>query len=270
LDIYESLTGPKQAWFGQYTHLRGHEAGVGRRQFFLDEAFRFLDRYVRGIEPSQTDPVVTVQQGDGEGLWRAEEEWPPADAQPWSMPIRPGSYVDEPGGSGGGNNAGDYHWTVTPSLPNTAHLAGEAKLKVKIESAVPYVNVVAHLYDIDDSGRAQMVQRGAMAPSEIGEQEIEFSLYPQDWLFLEGHRIGIHLSASDDNWFTPGVSHTTVEVLGGTLELPLLRYIRDEFLEGGISDGMNDNAPFTVPAATLAAATVESEPPPAQEPRPEP
>jgi hypothetical protein len=49
-----------------------------------------------------------------------------------------------------------------------------------------------------------------------------------------------------------------------------LRYIRDEFLDGGVSDGMNDNAPFTVPAATLQAATVESEPPPAQEPRPEP
>ena len=269
LDIWESLTGPKQAWFGQYTHLRGHEGGVGRKGF-LDEAFRFLDRYVRGIEPAQADPTVTVQQGDGEGLWRAEEEWPPADAQPWSMPIRPGSYVDEPGGSGGGNSAGQYHWTVTPPLPNTAHLAGEAELKVRIESVVPYVNVVAHLYDIDDSGRASMVQRGAMAPEAFGEQEITFKLYPQDWLFLEGHRIGVHLSASDDSWFTPGVSNTTVEVSGGSVELPLLRYIRDEFIDGGISDGMNDNAPFTVPVATLEAATVESDPPPAQEPRPEP
>ena len=269
LDIWESLTGPKQAWFGQYTHLRGHEGGVGRKGF-LDEAFRFLDRYVRGIAPAQADPAVTVQQGNGEGLWRAEEQWPPADVRPWSMPVRAGSYVDEPGNNGGGSSAGQGHWTVTPPLPNTAHLAGEAKLIVRLTSAVPYVNVVAHLYDIDETGRAYMVQRGAMAPKASGQQEITFKLYPQDWLFEAGHRIGIHLSGSDDSWFSPGLSNTTVQVAGGSVELPLLHYIRDQFLEGGVSDGMNDNAPFTVPAATLQSATVESDPPPPQEPRPTP
>ena len=27
LDIWSSLTGPKKAWFGQWEHIRGHEAG---------------------------------------------------------------------------------------------------------------------------------------------------------------------------------------------------------------------------------------------------
>jgi hypothetical protein len=78
------------------------------------------------------------------------------------------------------------------------------------------------------------------------------------------------LSGSDDDWFSPGVSQTAVQVTGGKLELPLLRYIRDEFLDGGPSDGMSVEASFVVPAATLESATVQGEPPPAQEPRPQP
>ena len=269
MDIWESLTGPTQGWFGQYTHLRGHEAGVGRRQFFLDEAFRFLDEHVRGIEPAVQDPSVTVQQGNGEGLWRAEETWPPADGQPWSMPLRAGSYVDEPGNEAGGSAAGQGHWTVTPPLPHGAHLAGEPMLTANLTTAVPNVNLVALLYDIDGAGRATFVQRGAMAPEAMGAQEVSFKLYPQDWYFEEGHRIGILLAGSEDVWFTPGISHTTVQVTGGRLDLPMLRYIRDEFLDGGTSDGMTDVQPFNVPAATLQAATVQSDPPPAQEPRPE-
>jgi len=273
MDIWRSLIGPNHAWFGQYTHLRGHENGVGR-DGFLDEAFRFLDEHVRGLTPDVADPVVTVQEGSRDGLWRAEEQWPPADAQTWSMPIRPGSYVEEPGNTAGGSSAGQGHWTVTPPLPHAAHLSGEAVLRVKLSIAVPEVNLVAHLYDIDESGRAVFVQRGATVAAGptvgMGGTGPAFRLYPQDWYFEAGHRIGIVLSGSDDNWFTPGVSQTTVQVNEGFLDLPLLRYVRDEFLDGGISDGMNDNAPFTVPPATLEAATVQSEPPPAQEPRPEP
>ena len=260
LDIWESLTGPKQAWFGQYTHLRGHENGVGRGQYFLDEAFRFLDRYVREIDVAQQDPAVTVQQGDNDGLWRTEEAWPPADAEPWSFDLRPGSYVDEPGN--GGYATGEGHWTVTRPLPHDAHLAGEIELGLKVETLVPNVNVVAHVYDIDESGAADLVTRGAMSPGGMGEQEIAFALYPQDWLFLAGHRIAIRLSGSDDAWFSPGVSHTDVAVTGGSLTLPLLGCARQEFVDGGSSDGMR--SPFSVNAATLDGGSVENEPPPAQ------
>jgi len=131
---------------------------------------------------------------------------------------------------------------------------------------VPYVNVVAHLYDIDEKGSARLVQRGAMAPAKSGAQQVSFALYPQDWLFEEGHRIGIHLSGSDDDWFSPGLSQTTVEVAGGSTTLPLLRYVREKFLEGGPSNGMN-SSPFTVDDQTLEESTVKSDPPPKQRKR---
>lgn len=259
LDIWKSLRGPKQAWFGQYTHLRGHEGGVGRKGF-LDESIRFLDRYVRRIKVSQKDPTVTVQSGNGLGKWRAEKQWPPADASAWSFPVRAGSYVDEPGNTAYGSTAGQGHWTLTPPLPYAAHLAGETRLKATIESMVPNVNVVAHLYDVSADGSARLVTRGALAPAESGKQTVSFALYPQDWVFDKGHRIGLHLSGSDDDWFSPGVSNTTVNLVGGKVTLPLLRFVRDEFLEGGASDGMS-GTPATVSEETAKEATVKSKPP---------
>jgi uncharacterized protein len=261
---WTSLTGPKQAWFGQFAHIRGHEAGVGRREHFLDEAFRFLDEHVRGLAPAVDDPAVTVQSGNGEQRWRAEAQWPPADADPWSMPVRPGSYRDAPGNEGAGSAAGRGHWTVTPPLPHAAHLAGEPVLAVTTRTVVPYTHLVAHLYDIDPDGRASLVTRGAMATRATGEEEAAFALYPQDWVFEAGHRVAVHLSGSDDSWFSPGLSLTEVAVLDGTLELPLLRVARTAFLEGGRGSGAP--APFPVASATLEAATVEVDSPPAQEP----
>ncbi|HVF19573.1 MAG TPA: CocE/NonD family hydrolase [Mycobacteriales bacterium] len=261
-DIWSSLRGPKQAWFGQYTHLRGQESGVGR-EGFLDESIRFLDRYVRGVKVAKRDPVVTVQEGNGEGRWRTEAAWPPADARAWSMPIRGGSYVDEPGNTANGSTAGQGHWTVTPPLPHAAHLAGEARVAAKVTTVAPYAQVVAHLYDIDADGNATMVQRGAFATGKTGAVKADFALYSQDWVFPKGHRIGIHLSAADGDWYRPGLTHTTVTVTGGTLTLPLLGFVRDRYVAGASSDGMTQT-PFPVGEEKLEEATVQSPPPPKQ------
>jgi len=261
LDVWNALRGPKQAWFGQFTHVRGHEEEVGRRGF-LEQAMRFLDRHVRGQRGAgASDPAITVQEGNG--AWRLEQAWPPADARPWAMPVRAGAYDDLPGNEASGA-PGTGHWTVTKPLRWPAHLAGEPVLRARISSSVPDVNVVAHLYDVAPDGTATFVQRGGLAPAESGEQEVRFALYPQDWRFEKGHRLALRLSASDDSWFTPGVSTTEVEVLGGSLTLPLLGAQRKRFVKGGPSDGTADYDPFTLPAATIAAAEVDADQPPKQ------
>ncbi|HVF06728.1 MAG TPA: CocE/NonD family hydrolase [Frankiaceae bacterium] len=259
VDIWKSLRGPKQAWFGQYTHLRGHEGGVGR-EGFLDESFRFLDRYVRGIRPPKADPVVTVQSGNGPGRWRAERAWPPTDARTWTMPVLNGTYRDQPGNNGTGSSGGKGSWSVTKPLAGAAHLAGEVVLNATVTGTVPGVHVVAHLYDIDDSGQAVLVTRGALATKSLGAQKVRFALYPQDWVFAKGHRIGIVLSGSDDAWFAPGTSLTDVGISKASLALPLLRYTRTSFLKGDESDGMNSN-PVTVPADVLSGREVRGQPP---------
>jgi predicted acyl esterase len=259
LDVWSALAGPKQAWFGQYTHLRSHEGGVGR-EGFLDESFRFLDHHVRGLRVTKKDPAVTVQSGHGDGPWRAEKQWPPADARSWRLPLLDGSFVDQPGNVGEGAGAGQGTWTVTQPLRNAAHLAGEVVLKAKVTAAVPGVHVVAHLYDIDPAGRARLVTRGAFATKAIGAQDLSYALYPQDWLFEKGHRIGLVLSGSDDDWFSPGVSMTSVPFTKASLSLPLLRYARSFDLEGGKSDGMLAT-PFQVDQTVLTDRDVNAQPP---------
>ncbi|HEV2814402.1 MAG TPA: CocE/NonD family hydrolase C-terminal non-catalytic domain-containing protein, partial [Solirubrobacteraceae bacterium] len=259
LDVWEALDGPKQAWFGQFTHVRGHEETVGRRGF-LEQSMRFLDRHVRGVGSRERDPAITVQEGNGDGRWRTERAWPPKDARTWSMPVRAGEYADEPGNEADGD-PGSGHWTVTKPLPWEAHLAGEPVLRLRLDTAAPDVNVVAHLYDVAPDGSATFVQRGALSPAGDGEQEVRFALYPQDWRFGRGHRLALRLSGSEDSWFTPGVTGTQVEVLGGTLSLPMLRAPRRSFVEGGPSDGMEDYRPFALPADTIAEAEVDGGPP---------
>lgn len=259
LDVWRTLKGPKQAWFGQYTHLRGQEAGVGR-EGFLDESFRFLDRHVRGIAQRRADPAVTVQSGNGEGRWRAEAQWPPADARPWRLALRPGSYDDVPGNNGDGPQAGQGHWSVTQPLRHAAHLAGEVVVAARVTTTVPGAHLVTHVYDVDPDGVARLVTRGAFAVTGTGTSQVAYALYPQDWVFEPGHRMAVHLSGADTDWFAPPTTLQSVRVDEATATWPLLHRVRDRFLEGGVSDGM-DSTPFDVPAGTLPGAEVPGHPP---------
>jgi uncharacterized protein len=265
LDVWESLTGPKKAWFGQYTHLRGHEGGVGRNEAFLGEVERFLDFHVlgKGPDPAEVDPVMTIQ--DRSGAWRREAAWPPADAKPWTMPLKAGSYVDQTGNSA--TSPGTGLWTASGPLTSAAHLAGEAVVSLDVTTTLPETKAIAHLYDYDPAtGRATFLQRGGKAIFDAGAQEVEFKLYPQDHRFEAGHQILVRLSASDDAWWTGGLTRSTVTVTGGSLTLPLLGRERRSDLEGGPSDGMTN--PFAVPAAKVQAATVDAVPPAAKKAKP--
>jgi predicted acyl esterase len=260
LDVWTALTGPKKAWFGQWTHLRGQEAGIGRHDEFLGEARRWLDFYLRGVGSVDGDPVVTVQEGSRGGAFREEVEWPPSDAKAWTMPLRAGTYVDETGNSA--TSAGSGLWTATEPLENPAHLAGEATIALDLTTVAPETVAVAHLYDYDTvTKRATFVQRGATKVRPSGDQRVALKLYPTDYRWAPGHQILVRLSASDDSWWTGGVTQTDVTVRGGSLTLPLLGYSRTPDLAGGPSDGMS--APFAVPAATIAEATIDAGQPPA-------
>jgi len=260
MDVWDSLAGPKYTWLGAFDHKRGHESTVGRGKFFLDEAWAFLDKYVRGVEGELSAPKVTVQEANAAGRWRAEERWPPADAAPWALPLKSGSYTDGPGGSYS-SAGGTGVWTMTKPLEGAAHLAGEPKLDVPVTTTAPGTHLVAFVYDIDQQGRAFFVQRGGMALPEAGAQRATFSLYPVDYRFLPGHRIAVRIVPGDDDWFTPGVTNTSVEVGAGTMTLPLLGKARTTFLPGGVSNFTQKNARFTLPAATISAAEVDAAPP---------
>ncbi len=261
-EIYESLTGPKQAWFGQWDHVRGHEPQVGR-EGFLDEAFRFLDVHVFGRAGAQNaggvkDPAVTVQSGGSNGEWRREAQWPPADVAPWTMPLNPGTYVDEPETTGA-----DGFWSFTPELPHAAHIAGEMEMTVSANTVAPGAHLVVRTYDLDESGKGELIARGAVALPNAGENTVTFKLYPQDFRVEEGHRIGVFVNASEDGWYSPGVSGTTVDVTQASLDVPLLtkRPTPSSYLFGDASN-FSVAGSITVDQSTIDEGEVDGAIPP--------
>ena len=269
--VWRNMAGPKRAWFGQFDHVRGwemdgEEFATGRAGF-IDEAMRFLDHHVKRDAPAPADPPVVVQGIDGR--YRAERDWPPADATKLVSPLRPGAYADDGRNAGMGSGGGNGIWSVSQPLPHDAHLAGEPSVKVSIDSAPPRSNLVVNVYDVAPDGRATMISRGAMLLRDGATSEPIIAapeMYGQDWPIAAGHRIGVLVSGANDEWWVHVPTNGTVEVSGGEIALPFLQYRRGTFLDGGAPPklrGFLESAPFDVSAETLAAGATTFTLPPA-------
>ena len=99
--------------------MRGNETDesgrlkMGRAGWF-DEVMRFYDRFLKGTTPTVDDPPIAVQTNDGK--WRAEQQWPPADAQRYTTPLRSGSYTDDGTANATGDGAETGVWTISKPL----------------------------------------------------------------------------------------------------------------------------------------------------------
>jgi hypothetical protein len=265
LSVWETLTGPTRAWFGQYDHVRGNEADLVGRDGFLNEAMKWLDRYVKGDTSVDVnaDPRTEIQEGNGR--WRAEEQWPPADAGLRVLPVRAGTYTDDD--SNTASNAGEASngiWTFTQPAAHTMHIAGLIKAKLEVVSpSAPRANLVALLYDVAPDNTATYITRGAIAIKPSAEpQALEFELYPNDYRVEAGHRLGVFVSGSDESWYTPPHSQSEVEVRSGSVQVPFLKYERSRFLEGSEAAAMA-NRPTTTIEVDMNEATVPADLPPA-------
>ena len=241
LDVYSHLQGPKRAWFGQWRHAIPDAEG---RFGFYEQVFDFFERHLKESNVSAGAPVE-VEEGST-GKWRAEKQWPPADARYRRLPVKEGSYVDSHNDdSGSGSQRGS--WTFSQKLPYDVHIAGTPRINVRLDSDFAGVHLHARLFDVEDT-RAELIARGAAlvgddkSPTDgLVEHRVRFDLYPQDYVIEKGHRIGLLLSGADNNWFDPGVTNAAVLVYG-EFALPFLRFERTYDLEA---------QPGTPPAASL-------------------
>ena len=244
-DVYSKLRGPKRAWFGQWNHVRGNEDKLVGREGFMDEAMAWFDHYLRG-KPLKKLPKQEVQ--DGDGVWRTEASYPPADGVLRAMPLRSGSYVDQPGNDSG--NPTDGTWSVSQPAPHEVRISGLPKLTVAVQPSSPAGgNLVALLYDVATDGSSRLVTRGAFLVKS-GEP-FSFDLWPTDWLLPRGHRLALQLSADDPFIYQPTYTGSTMTVTSGKLRLPMLTYVRTSNLEGDTA-----SAQSTVPKPELDAATL--------------
>jgi hypothetical protein len=152
-------------------------------------------------------------------------------------------------------------WSVSPRLPHDVHLAGTPRLTLDVGLSGQRGNVFASVYDIAPDQRAQLLTRGAHAVRRSGT--ISYDLYPQDWTFKAGHRIGVAMLPSDEEWFLPLPSLGTVTRRSGSLALPFLRYTRSSFLPGRKTKVEQNRPPGLDVAAAIVGAETAFDLPPA-------
>ncbi len=276
-DYFNLLEGTEhRAWFGQFDHVRGWETTSDGsrmqtgRDTFVDEMMRFLDLHLKGIEPEVEDPPLAIQ--DNRGRYRAETQWPPPDMRMWWNDLNAGTYTDD----GLVSVAGRQRvWTFSEPLDHDVWLAGEPVVKVEVDAPAPRTNVVADVFDVDESGRARLINRGTYLLRGAGQQRATFELYGQDWRVPAGHRIGVMIGGTDAQ--SPGFwahvpTQTSVTVLSSAVGLPLLTYERDEdeYLDGGSTPRLEQHLADGVDldSATISAGTRSFDLPPALKPRP--
>ncbi|HEX2086655.1 MAG TPA: CocE/NonD family hydrolase C-terminal non-catalytic domain-containing protein, partial [Solirubrobacteraceae bacterium] len=270
LDVFGYQTGPRRAWFGQYTHIRPQDkreddpkASATGREGFIDEAMRWMDRYVKGASPEEApveqDPAVEVEDG-GLQRYRAEAFWPPLDGVQRTLKLNGGTHLDRPGNDGRGG-PGNGIWSITQPLPHDVHMAGVPRVTLDVETSASNVNLYGIVYDIDDRRRAMLVSRGAFRIDDSGT--IAFDLYPQDWTFRKDHRIGFLIAQADDEWFNPPPSNQRVEVKGGRVTMPFLEFLRSTYLPSRPSEDEENLPPgFEVDVDDIAESQAEFELPP--------
>jgi len=266
LPVWSTLKGPKHAWFGQYHHTRPNEddsdGSTGRHQYFYGELFSFLDEYMKAA-PHVALPPVEVEDSDGK--WRSEDVFPPADGVNHAIALRAGSYTDSP-------TASDTIWSITPALTHDARISGVTRAAVKLTTTTPNAVVIVRYWDIDGTGAAAMISRGAGVYTGMGAGTKDIELYPADYIVHKDHRIGVEVTAND-GLYTPTPSGQTVTVTGGTLTAPFLTWSRAKAdgwpqLPGTKSKDQSGREKKTVTAATIAASQTTWDEPPAMVARP--
>jgi uncharacterized protein len=253
-------TGYERAWLGPWEHVRGNETDetgrlkMGRAGFF-DEVMRFYDRFLKGEIPAVEDPLVAVQTNDG--VWRGEQQWPPADATDFTTPLRTGSYTDDGTASATGSSATRGVWTISQPLDHDVHLSGGGRSIVDVSTLLPRANLVVDVYDLDANGSGPLITRQGHLIRSSGS--ITLDLWSADWKLAAGHRIGVRVTDANTDWWVHAPTKQTVTLHGGSITLPFLTQPRTETIAGdpGVQLSAYLSRRVTVPAATVQTAETE-------------
>jgi len=130
------------------------------------------------------------------------------------------------------------------------------KATVSASALLPNANLVVDVYDIDTANDATLISRNASLVAKSGATSLD--LYGDDWKIAQGHRIGVLVTGANAEWWAHAPTLQTVTVSGGSISLPFLARARPDTIQGDPSvklESYKADAPFAVPAATIAAGT---------------
>ncbi|MEV5703716.1 CocE/NonD family hydrolase [Actinoallomurus sp. NPDC052274] len=252
-DIEEYLGnhhGRERGWLGQWEHVRGNDTDAnGRlsqgRAGWFDEVMRFYDQYLRGVQPSVTDPAYAVE--DSLGHWRAQRTWPVTTTS-YDARLSSGRYVDDgsaPAPAASAANRGRWDmeraprieplsgaekdaakrsdtaassfWTWSTPASRTLRLTATPRITLNASTTG---NVMVRLWDVAPDGTATMFDENVALLQRKGR--ISFDLKGTDWTFQRGHRLGVQIGTISSNGWWDVPSGHTVAVSGARLALDVL------------------------------------------------
>jgi len=249
----QNHTGYERAWLGPWEHVRGNETDesgrlkMGRAGWF-DEVMRFYDRFLKGTAPTVDDPPVAVQTNDG--VWRAEQQWPPADAMGYTSRLNSGTYSDD--GTASKTDANGI-WTISQPLAHDVHLSGSGTATMNIATTLPNANLVVDVYDLDANGAGPLITRQGHLIRASGPLTLD--LWSADWKLKAGHRIGVRVTDANTDWWLHVPTKQTVTVSGGSIPLPFLAAPHSDTIAG---DPGTQLASYLAESVTVPAATVQN------------
>jgi len=249
----QNHTGYERAWLGPWEHVRGNETDesgrlkMGRAGWF-DEVMRFYDRFLKGTAPTVDDPPVAVQTNDG--VWRAEQQWPPADAMGYTSRLNSGTYSDD--GTASKTDANGI-WTISQPLAHDVHLSGSGTATMNIATTLPNANLVVDVYDLDANGAGPLITRQGHLIRASGPLTLD--LWSADWKLKAGHRIGVRVTDANTDWWLHVPTKQTVTVSGGSITLPFLAAPHSDTIAG---DPGTQLASYLAESVTVPAATVQN------------
>ena len=142
----------------------------------------------------------------------ASRAWPPADAHALTAPLQrrattpttaatSARATSAPAPAAGAASRGRQdrrrRLDVSPPLPHDAHARRHpARRRRRRRRSVPTTNLVVNVYDIAPDGKATMIT-AARALVDARSATADVPLYPTEWTFAPGHRIGVLVSGAN-------------------------------------------------------------------------
>ncbi|MFG1708139.1 CocE/NonD family hydrolase [Nonomuraea sp. M3C6] len=246
MEVYlDNHRGRERGWLGQWEHVRGNDTDANGRLLqgragWFDEVMRFYDQYLRGTDPSVTDPAYAIE--DSLGHWRAQKTWP-VTATSYDARLSSGRYVDNGGASAAaraddgrwdmenaprieplsgteanaakrGDAAVTSFWTWSTPAPQTLRITGTPRIRLNASTSG---NVMVRLWDVAPDGTATMFDENVALLENRGP--ISFDLKSTDWTFERGHRLGVQIGTIDSGRWRDVPSGHTIKVSDARLSL---------------------------------------------------
>ena len=263
-DFFNGMAGPKRAWFGMWDHVRGNDTDASGRLLWaapgwFDEVDALLRPTTsRAIAPADAGPAGRgrderrhVAQRDSRGRRRTpRRRRPRSDAGPTPTTART---TAPPRAARPTARACGRSRRRCPTRP-TSRACRRSTVDAQRAAAQrePRRRRLRHRR----RNNATLISRNASLVG--GPARRASTSTATTGRSPAGHRIGVLVTGANAEWWAHAPTLQTVTVSGGSISLPFLPHARPDTIQGEPSvklESYKADAPFAVPAATIAAGT---------------